>query len=46
MDKIPDIMEVWQAMTPAQRQQFEKEHKIILTFLLKMADEAIADWKH
>lgn len=42
MDKIQALQEIFDSMTPAQLQKFEKEHQIILTFLLKMADEAIA----
>ena len=41
MDKITALKEVLEAMTPTQLQEFEKEHRILLTFLIKMGDEAL-----
>ena len=43
MDKIQALQEIFEAMTPDQLHKFEKEHQVVLTFLLKMADEAIRD---
>ena len=43
MDKITALQEVLEAMTPDQLQTFEKEHKILLTFLIKMGDEALTN---